>query len=62
MYMGASEIWVLCGRGLTKRVIPFYCIIDVLDISVVDVLPVIHVHDQSMLMFILFFVIAVANY
>ena len=32
MYMGASEMWGLCGRGLTKRAIPFHRIVDVLDI------------------------------
>ena len=42
MYMGVSEMWVLCGRGLTKRAIPFHRIVDVLDICVIDVLPAIH--------------------
>ena len=42
MYMGASEMWGLCGRGLTKRAIPFHRIVDVLDICVIDVLPAIH--------------------
>ena len=40
--MGASEMWVLCGRGLTKRAVPFHLIVDILDISVIDVLPAIH--------------------
>ena len=40
--MGASEMWVLCGRGLTKRAVSFHRIVDVLDISVIDVLPAIH--------------------
>ena len=40
MYMGASEMWVLCGRGLTERAVPFHRIEDVLDISLIDVLPV----------------------
>ena len=35
-------MWVLCGRGLTKRAIPFHRIVDVLDIRVIDVLPAIH--------------------
>ena len=42
MYMGASEMWVLCGRRLTKRAIPFHGIVNVLDICVIDVLPAIH--------------------
>ena len=42
MYMGVSEMWILCGRGLTKRAVPFHRIVDVLDISVIDVLPPIH--------------------
>ena len=42
MYMGASEMWVLCGRGLTKTAVPFHLIVDILDISVIDVLPAIH--------------------
>ena len=29
MCMGASEMWVLCGRGLTKRAVPFHRIVDV---------------------------------
>ena len=37
-----SEMWILCGRGLTKRAVPFHRIVDVLDISVIDVLPAIH--------------------
>ena len=43
MYVGvASGMWILCGRGLTKRAVPFHRIVDVLDISVIDVLPTIH--------------------
>ena len=42
VYMCASEMWVLCGRGLTKRAIPFHRIVYLLDISATDVLPAIH--------------------
>ena len=42
MYMDASEMWVLCGEGLTKRSVPFHRTVDVLDISVIEVLPAIH--------------------
>ena len=42
MYRGVSEKWILYGRGLTKRAVPFYRIVDVLDISVIDVLSAIH--------------------
>ena len=42
MYMGVSETWVLCGRGLTKGVVPFHLIVDVLGISVIGALPAIH--------------------
>ena len=42
MYMGVSDMWILCGRGLTKRVAPFHRIVDVLDIFAIDVLPAIH--------------------
>ena len=42
MFMGVSEMWILCRRGLTKRAVPFHRIVNVLDISVIDVLPAIH--------------------
>ena len=35
-------MWVLCRRGLTKRAVPFHRIVDVLDISVIDVLQAMH--------------------
>ena len=35
-------MWVLCGRGLTKRAVSFHRIVDVVDISVIDSLPAIH--------------------
>ena len=36
--MDAFEMWVLCGKGLTKRAVSFHHIVNVLDISVIDVL------------------------
>ena len=51
MYMGASDMRLLSGWGVTKRAVPFHRIVDVLDISVIDVLPAIHALSAMLISF-----------
>ena len=42
MYVNLQELWMICGKGETTRVVPLHAVANKIETTVIDVLPALH--------------------